>query len=99
MAIFFPTRSACSITKTLRPRLPASIAQKRPAAPAPMIMTSHSCIKERVQQTGAHACDLCDAEFRKSETREAGGSIKPGVERSETPGTSHEMIEPAERAT
>src|ERR1700674_3767200 len=44
MAIFFPTRSECSSTKTRRPRLPASIAQKRPAAPAPITMTSHSRI-------------------------------------------------------
>src|ERR1700752_2120329 len=64
MAIFFPTRSACSITKTLRPRLPAWIAQKRPAAPAPMIITSHSCIGERVQQTGLRTCDLCDPSNR-----------------------------------
>src|SRR6267378_4467862 len=39
--IFLPTRSECSRTRTLRPRLPASIAQKRPAAPPPMTMTSH----------------------------------------------------------
>src|SRR6266849_10923517 len=41
IAIFFPTRSACSSTRTRRPRLPASIAQRRPAAPAPMTITSH----------------------------------------------------------
>lgn len=35
-----PTRSACSKTRTLRPRLPASIAQNRPAAPPPMTTTS-----------------------------------------------------------
>src|SRR6266481_366272 len=41
IAIFLPTRSECSRTRTLRPRFPASIAQKRPAAPPPMTMTSH----------------------------------------------------------
>src|ERR1700739_1366044 len=38
--IFFPTRSARSSTATRRPRLPASAAQKRPAAPAPTTTTS-----------------------------------------------------------
>src|SRR5438552_5617060 len=38
--IFLPIFSADSITKTLRPRLPASIAHISPAAPAPMIITS-----------------------------------------------------------
>src|ERR1700758_1466706 len=38
--IFFPTRSARSSTATRRPRLPASAAQKRPAAPAPRTTTS-----------------------------------------------------------
>src|SRR5216684_2645872 len=42
IAIFLPTRSECSKTKTLRPRLPASIAQNKPAAPPPMTMTSRS---------------------------------------------------------
>src|SRR6266478_3585562 len=40
IAIFFPTDDACSSTATFRPRLPASIAQKSPAAPAPIMMTS-----------------------------------------------------------
>src|SRR6266849_2292674 len=44
IAIFFPTRSACSSTRTRRPRLPASIAQRRPAAPAPITITSHFSI-------------------------------------------------------
>ena len=40
-------RSACSSKATRRPRLPASEAQKRPAAPAPRIRTS----KERGRRT------------------------------------------------
>ncbi len=39
--ILRPTCALCSKTKTLRPRFPASIAQKSPAAPAPMMMTSN----------------------------------------------------------
>ncbi len=39
--IFLPTCALCSKTKTLRPRRPASIAQKSPAAPAPMMITSN----------------------------------------------------------
>jgi len=43
--IFFPIRSARSRTATRRPRLPASIAQSRPAAPAPRIKASKLRIK------------------------------------------------------
>src|SRR6266568_762476 len=39
--IFLPARSARSSTATLRPRLPASAAQNRPAAPAPRTMASN----------------------------------------------------------
>src|SRR5436189_6443096 len=74
MAIFFPTRSACSITKTLRPRWPASIAQKRPAAPAPMTITSHSCIKERVQQTERKVWGQPDMKLRFTMYDENSGS-------------------------
>src|SRR5678815_2167520 len=41
ISIFLPTRGLCSMTSVLRFRFPVSIAQKRPAAPPPMIMTSH----------------------------------------------------------
>src|SRR5208283_1670426 len=41
MRIFLPRRSARSRTATRRPRFPASMAQKRPAAPAPRIMASN----------------------------------------------------------
>src|SRR6267378_2946380 len=57
IAIFLPTRSECSKTKTLRPRLPASIAQNRPAAPPPMTMTSRSdpvtCKRDTKLETAA----------------------------------------------
>src|SRR5437868_6634642 len=39
--IFLPARSALSSTATRRPRLPASAAQSRPAAPAPRTMASN----------------------------------------------------------
>src|SRR5471032_1460014 len=42
MRIFLPMRSARSSTATRRPRLPASMAHIRPAAPAPRTITS-SC--------------------------------------------------------
>src|SRR4029453_2419125 len=45
ISIFLPARSACSSKRTRRPRLPASIAQKSPAAPAPITTTSHSGIE------------------------------------------------------
>src|SRR6202050_3462851 len=38
--IFLPQRSACSSTATRRPRLPASMAHIRPAAPPPRTITS-----------------------------------------------------------
>src|SRR5205807_10371513 len=38
-------------TKTLRPRLPASIAQNKPAAPPPIIMTSLSKIEPGKRDT------------------------------------------------
>src|SRR5271154_3486009 len=38
--IFLPQRSACSSTATRRPRLPASMAHMRPAAPPPRMITS-----------------------------------------------------------
>src|SRR5689334_17955750 len=38
--IFLPTFSACSMTNTERPRWPAVSAQNKPAAPAPMTITS-----------------------------------------------------------
>src|ERR1700730_5239550 len=47
MRIFFPTRVACSTTATRRPRLPASIAHIRPAAPPPRIKTSNEWITGR----------------------------------------------------
>src|SRR6266545_4025569 len=47
IAIFLPVRSACSSTTTLRPRFPASIAQKRPAAPPPITTTSVFCTLKR----------------------------------------------------
>src|SRR5688572_9358855 len=40
MRIFRPIRSLCSKISVLRPRLPASMAHIRPAAPPPTIMTS-----------------------------------------------------------
>src|SRR5229473_2254547 len=43
--IFFPIRSACSCTATRRPRLPASIAQRSPAAPPPSTRASKLRIK------------------------------------------------------
>src|ERR1017187_7781696 len=49
MRIFLPMRSACSSTATRRPRLPASMAHIRPAAPPPRTITSKVClIKSRV---------------------------------------------------
>src|SRR5712664_1295623 len=39
--IFLPMCSACSSTATCRPRLPASMAQKSPAAPPPRMTTSN----------------------------------------------------------
>src|SRR5437588_1607490 len=39
--IFLPRRSACSITATRRPRLPASMAHISPAAPPPMTIASN----------------------------------------------------------
>src|SRR5215471_12848586 len=41
MRIFLPRRSARSSTATRRPRFPASMPQKRPAAPAPRTMASN----------------------------------------------------------
>src|SRR5579864_1647149 len=41
MRIFFPCRSARSRTATRRPRLPASMAHSRPAAPSPSITASN----------------------------------------------------------
>src|SRR5579884_3287308 len=41
--IFLPMRPARSSTATRRPRLPASMAQNRPAAPPPRMTTSNSC--------------------------------------------------------
>src|SRR5580698_7572420 len=43
MRIFLPQRSARSSTATLRPRLPASMAHIRPAAPPPMMSASKEC--------------------------------------------------------
>src|SRR6185503_14286967 len=43
MAIFLPILSECSITRTLRLRFPASIAQNNPAAPPPITITSQCC--------------------------------------------------------
>src|SRR6476469_9683449 len=40
--IFLPTRSVRSSTTTRRPRLPASMAHIRPAAPAPKTIASNS---------------------------------------------------------
>src|SRR5208282_60986 len=40
MRIFLPRRSACSSTATRRPRLPASMAHIRPAAPPPRMSAS-----------------------------------------------------------
>ena len=39
--IFRPTCALCSTTKTRRPRFPASMAQKSPAAPAPIMIESN----------------------------------------------------------
>src|SRR6266851_7495506 len=47
MRIFLPNRVACSMTPTRRPRLPASIAHIRPAAPPPRIKTSNEWITGR----------------------------------------------------
>src|ERR1700676_2376775 len=44
--IFLPMRSARSITAARRPRLPASIAQISPAAPAPTITVSNASVME-----------------------------------------------------
>jgi hypothetical protein len=54
IAIFFPMRSACSSTTTLRPRFPASIAQKSPAAPPPITTTSVSCTLKAYHLKGRH---------------------------------------------
>src|SRR5260370_406500 len=43
--IFFPMRSARSSRATRRPRLPASIAQRSPAAPAPRTRASNFIFK------------------------------------------------------
>src|SRR5260370_17898801 len=47
MRIFLPNRVACSMIPTRRPRLPASIAHIRPAAPPPRIKTSNEWITGR----------------------------------------------------
>src|SRR5690606_3212504 len=41
--IFLPTRLACSITSTRRPRWPAVNAHINPAAPPPTMIASWSC--------------------------------------------------------
>src|SRR5260370_821353 len=55
--IFLPTRSACSSTATRRPRLPAWIAQRSPAAPPPRTTASNLRIKNEshfsLKQTAA----------------------------------------------
>src|SRR5260370_7023182 len=55
--IFLPTRSACSSTGTRRPRLPAWIAQRSPAAPPPRTTASNLRIKNEshfsLKQTAA----------------------------------------------
>lgn len=69
IAIFLPIRSACSSTTTLRPRLPASIAQSRPAAPPPITTTSFSWTRKTNhllaadvghEDKGLHRADLAD---------------------------------------
>src|SRR6267143_479262 len=50
MRIFLPMRAALSRTATRRPRFPASMAQSRPAAPAPRIKASNLWIKGESHQ-------------------------------------------------
>src|SRR3954468_6527232 len=55
MRIFLPGRSACSRTRTRRPRRPAAMAHRRPAAPAPRMRTSVSvmcCLEDNWRTTG-----------------------------------------------
>src|SRR5579875_1588211 len=55
--IFFPGRSAWSISTTRRPRRPASIAHIMPAAPAPSTNTSTFCTAPRTSSSVSHLCD------------------------------------------
>src|ERR1700691_1746974 len=50
--IFLPQRSECSSTATRRPRLPASMAHMRPAAPPPRIRTSKLCFIAAINSKG-----------------------------------------------
>ena len=50
---FFPIEFECSKTATRRPRLPASTAHIRPAAPPPTMITSKDWLKVRISRQRA----------------------------------------------
>src|SRR5208283_6101591 len=74
MRIFLPMRSACSRTATRRPRLPASMAHNRPAAPPPITRTSNFCAKMLLER----CLDYAEGESTSDESSHAGNSRDAG---------------------